>query len=82
MCCFSLNELLNSNLSSDKAIQKWKDESQLKVHDLVDELRVRTQDGLDMYKNTNISGNKYSSQDEYSKYFNEELKKANSKCGH
>ena len=59
-----------------------KAKSQEKVRNFVDELRVMNQDGIDMYKKSNISGNEYSSQDEYVKYFDKKLKNAKSKCGY
>lgn len=59
-----------------------KKESRTAISNLVDELRVMNQDGMDMYKKNKGSGAEYSSQEEYNRYFDEELKKAKKKCGH
>ena len=59
-----------------------KKESRTAISNLVDELRVMNQDGIDMYKKNKGSGAEYSSQEEYNRYFDEELKKAKKKCGH
>ena len=52
------------------------------VENLVDELRVMNQDGLDMYKESNISGNTYADQDEYHEYFEKKKEEAQKKCNH